>query len=50
MKDAKNQLKDKAISEDEEKALEDKIQKATDKFIDIIDQVTDKKVKEIMTV
>ena len=50
MKDAKNQLKDKAISEDEEKALEDKIQKATDKFIDIIDQITDKKVKEIMTV
>ena len=50
MKDAKNQLKDKAISEDEEKLLEDNIQKATDKFIDMIDQITDKKVKEIMTV
>ena len=50
MKDAKNKLKDKEISEDEEKLLEDNIQKATDKFVEMIDQITDKKVKEIMTV
>jgi len=50
MRDAKNQLKDKQISEDEEKALEDSIQKATDKYIAKIDESTDKKIKEIMTV
>ena len=50
MEEAKSMLKNKEISEDEEKALEDKIQKFTDDNIKKIDDLTDKKVKEIMTV
>lgn len=47
---AKSQLKNSEISEDEEHSLEDKIQKITDKFIEKIDEVTNKKVTEIMSV
>lgn len=47
---AKLQLKNSEISEDEEHSLEDKIQKVTDKFIEKIDEVTNKKVTEIMSV
>lgn len=50
MDDAKNQLKNKEISEDEEKALEDDIQKETDKYVSKIDEMTNKKVDEVMTV
>ena len=50
MDDAKNQLKNKEISEDEEKGLEDEIQKVTDKFVAKVDEMTNKKVDEIMTV
>lgn len=50
MDDAKAQLKNSELSEDEERALEDKIQKITDKFIEKIDAVTDKKVTDIMSV
>lgn len=50
MEDAKSQLKNKEISEDEEKGMEDDIQKTTDKFIGKVDEMTDKKVNEIMTV
>ena len=50
MDDAKNQLKNKEISEDEEKGLEDEIQKVTDKFVAKEDEMTDKKVDEVMTV
>lgn len=38
------------ISEDEQKQIEDEIQKVTDKFIAEIDKCTDAKVSEIMTV
>lgn len=38
------------ISEDEQKQLEDKIQKATDKYIAEIDKAVDEKSKEILTV
>lgn len=38
------------ISEDEQKQIEDEIQKLTDKFIAEIDKCTDAKVSEIMTV
>lgn len=38
------------ISEDERKQLEDKIQKLTDKYIKKVDEVTDQKTKDIMTV
>ena len=50
MDDAKKQLKDKAISEDEEKELENKIQKVTDEKIKEVETITDKKIDEIMTV
>ena len=38
------------ISEDEQKQLEDKVQKATDKYIDLIDKTVEEKSKEILTV
>jgi len=38
------------ISEDEQKTLEDEVQKITDKFIKNIDTMTDDKCKELMTV
>lgn len=50
MDDEKASLKNNEISEDEERANEDKIQKTTDKFINNIDNLTDKKVTEIMSV
>lgn len=50
MDDAKAKLKNSELSEDEERSLEDKIQKTTDKFIEKIDTVTDKKVTDIMSV
>ena len=42
--------KSSEISEDEEKTIEDEIQKATDKRIAEIDKMADAKEKEIMTV
>ena len=50
MDEAKGKLKNKEISEDEEKALEEKIQKETDTFVSKIDEISDKKEKEIMSV
>ncbi|MBR3134604.1 MAG: ribosome recycling factor [Clostridia bacterium] len=50
MDDAKDELKNKEISEDEEKSLEDRIQKITDSYISKVDEMTDKKINEIMTV
>ena len=50
MDEAKAKLKNKEISEDEEKALEDTIQKETDKYVAKIDEIADKKEKEIMSV
>ena len=50
MDDAKNKLKNKEISEDEERALEDKIQKETDGYVAKIDEISEKKEKEIMSV
>lgn len=38
------------ISEDEQKQLEEKIQKATDKYIDLVDKTVEEKSKEILTV
>lgn len=53
-RDANNQLKDllkdKAISEDEERRYQDDIQKATDKFIAEIDKLVSEKEKEIMAI
>lgn len=50
MDEAKEKLKNKEISEDEEKALEDKIQKETDKYVSKVDEIMQKKEKEIMSV
>ena len=50
MEEVKKQLKDSEISEDEERAKEEDIQKITDKFIGKIDEITDKKINEIMSV
>lgn len=42
--------KSSEISEDEQKTIEDEIQKMTDKYIERIDKETEAKSKEIMTV
>lgn len=46
----KKAAKASEISEDEQKQIEDEIQKMTDKFITEIDKCTDAKTTEIMTV
>lgn len=46
----KKAAKANEISEDEQKQIEDEIQKVTDKFITEIDKSTDAKTAEIMTV
>lgn len=48
--DLKAKLKDKAISEDEERRAQDDIQKLTDKYIAEIDKQLADKEKELMTV
>ena len=46
----KKQEKNSEITEDDRKDLENSLQKSTDKFIKLIDEETEKKTKEIMTV
>jgi ribosome recycling factor len=48
--DIKTQLKDHKITEDDNKRLQDQLQKLTDKFIKDIDQLVAAKEKEIMEV
>jgi ribosome recycling factor len=48
--DLKAQLKDHKITEDDNKRLQDQLQKMTDKFIKEIDQLVTAKEKEIMEV
>ena len=43
-------MKANEISEDEQKQLEDKIQKLTDKFVTEIDKAISNKSDEVMTV
>ncbi len=50
MDEAKAKLKNSEISEDEERSLEDKIQKATDSNVAKIDEIYNKKETEIMSV
>jgi len=45
----KGQLKDKAISEDENKRFQEEVQKLTDDYIKKIDQLAGDKEKELMT-
>ncbi len=42
--------KAKEISEDESRRIQDKIQKLTDKYIEIIDSITSAKEEEVMEV
>ena len=46
----KKQRKDSLITEDDQKQAENDIQKATDKVIKEIDQITAEKEKELMSV
>ena len=46
----KKLVKDKEISEDDERRADDEIQKLTDRFVVEIDQILDVKEREIMTV
>ena len=46
----KKQLKDKAISEDEDRRTQDEIQKMTDKYVVETDKIGADKEKEILTV
>lgn len=46
----KKQLKGGEMSEDEQKDYEDKIQKLTDKYVNLVDKAVDTKSAEIMTV
>jgi ribosome recycling factor len=48
--DFKSLLKDKEISEDEEKQAEDSVQKLTDKYVAEVDEVVKEKEAEILTV
>lgn len=48
--DLKNLEKDKAISEDELRRAQDQVQKLTDRFISMAEQVTTQKEKEVMEV
>ena len=46
----KKMIKDKSISEDEERRSQDEVQKLTDKFIADIDKIVAEKEKEVLTV
>ncbi len=46
----KKQLKDKLISEDEERRAQDEVQKMTDKFVTLIDKLLADKEKELLTI
>ena len=46
----KKLLKDKAVSEDDERRAQDDVQKLTDKFVAEVDKLTADKEKEVMTV
>jgi ribosome recycling factor len=48
--ETKKALKDKKISEDENKKMETDIQKLTDDYVKKVDQVADEKEKSIMTI
>jgi ribosome recycling factor len=48
--DVKKQEKDKKITEDERKKLEDVIQKHTDSFVKMVDERLAAKEKEVMTI
>ena len=50
MDDVKEKQKNSEITEDDKEKLENQIQKLTDKYVETIDEILDKKGKEIMNV
>ena len=48
--DAKAMQKNSEISEDELKVAENQIQKLTDKYVDEVDKILEKKEKEVMSI
>lgn len=50
MNDLKEMLKEKLISQDDEKRAHDEVQKLTDKFVAEVDQVFAEKEKELLQV
>ena len=48
--EAKNMQKNSEISEDELKSAEDQVQKLTDKYVEEIDKILEKKEKEVMSI
>ncbi len=50
MEDLKKMKKNSAITEDDQKELEEELQKLTDEYIQKIDQRIEKKTKEVMAV
>jgi ribosome recycling factor len=46
----KNMLKKKEVSEDDERRVQDEVQKLTDRYVADIDKLIAEKEKEIMTV
>ena len=50
MDDVKEKQKNSEITEDDKEKLENQIQKLTDKYVETIDEILDKKEKDIMNV
>ena len=50
MDDVKEMQKNSEITEDDKEKLENQIQKLTDKYVETIDEILDKKEKDIMNV
>ena len=46
----KKEKKDSVITEDDQKLLEEKLQKLTDEYIKKVDQMVEAKTKEVMAV
>ena len=46
----KKLIKDKEISEDDERRSQDEVQKSTDQFINEIDKLTDLKEKDLLVI
>jgi ribosome recycling factor len=50
MNELKDMLKEKMVSQDEDRRAQDEVQKLTDKYVAEIDQVLAEKEKELMQV
>ena len=48
MEEVKKAVKDKEMSEDDQKQIQNEIQKLTDQYVEQVDQITQAKEKEIL--